>query len=50
MMSPVVTQSSPAPQQMPLIATMTGFVIDRKGGVPSWGASHCANVERYGSS
>ena len=39
-MSPVVTQSSPAPQQMPLIAARTGLVIVRNGGVPSCGASH----------
>ena len=41
-MSPVVTQSSPAPQQRPLTATRIGFVIVRNGGVPSCGASHCA--------
>ena len=39
-MSPVVTQSRPAPQQMPLIAASTGLAIRRNGGVPSWGASH----------
>ena len=49
-MSPVVTQSIPAPQQMPLIAARIGLVIVRNGGVPSCGASHCGNVERYGSS
>ena len=49
-MSPVVTQSSPAPQHNPLIAARTGFVIVRKGGVPSCGASHCGYVDRYGSS
>ena len=45
-MSPVVTQSSPAPQQRPLTATMIGLVIVRNGGVPSCGASHCGEVER----
>ena len=45
-MSPVVTQSSPAPQQSPLTAVMTGLVIVRNGGVPSCGASHWASVER----
>ena len=39
-MSPVVTQSRPAPQQMPLIAARTGLAIGRNGGVPSCGASH----------
>ena len=39
-MSPVVTQSSPAPQQMPLTAASTGLAIRRNGGVPSCGASH----------
>ena len=39
-MSPVVTQSRPAPQQRPLTAVMMGLVIVRNGGVPSWGASH----------
>ena len=45
-MSPVVTQSRPAPQHRPLTATRTGLVIVRNGGVPSWGASHWARVER----
>ena len=49
-MSPVVTQSRPAPQQMPLTATTIGLVIVRNGGVPSCGASHCGKVDRYGSS
>ncbi len=39
-MSPVVTQSRPAPQQMPLMAASTGLAIRRNGGVPSCGASH----------
>ncbi len=34
-MSPVVTQSSPAPQHRPFTAVMIGLVIVRKGGVPS---------------
>ena len=41
-MSPVVTQSSPAPQHSPLTAVRIGLVIVRNGGVPSWGASHWA--------
>ena len=45
-MSPVVTRSSPAPQHSPFTAVRIGFVIVRNGGVPSWGASHCAYVER----
>ncbi len=45
-MSPVVTRSRPAPQQMPLTATMTGLAIDRYGGVASWGASHSRKCER----
>ena len=49
-MSPVVTQSIPAPQQVPLTATTIGLVVERNGGVPSWGASHCGKVDRYGSS
>ena len=40
-MSPVVTQSRPAPQHSPLTAVMIGLVIVRNGGVPSCGASHC---------
>ena len=43
-MSPVVTQSSPAPQHKPLTATMIGLVMLRNGGVPSWGASQCGSV------
>ena len=39
--SPVVTQSSPAPQHSPFTATMIGLVMVRNGGVPSCGASHC---------
>ena len=49
-MSPVVTRSSPAPQHSPLTAARIGLVIVRNGGVPSCGASHCAYVDRYGSS
>jgi hypothetical protein len=45
-MSPVVTQSSPAPQHRPLTAVMTGLAMVRNGGVPSWGASHCSWVDR----
>ncbi|EPQ77710.1 Enoyl-CoA hydratase [Mycobacterium marinum MB2] len=41
-MSDVVTQSSPAPQQMPFTAVSTGLAMLRNGGVPSWGASHCS--------
>ena len=41
-MSPVVTQSRPAPQHRPFTATTIGFVIVRNGGVPSCGASHCS--------
>ena len=40
-MSPVVTRSSPAPQQSPFTAVRMGLVIDRNGGVASCGASHC---------
>ena len=40
-MSPVVSRSRPAPQQMPFTAAMTGLVIERNGGVASCGASHC---------
>ena len=36
-MSPVVTRSIPAPQQMPLTATTIGFAIVRNGGVASCG-------------
>jgi hypothetical protein len=46
-MSPVVTRSRPAPQQIPFTPTMTGFAIDRNGGVASCGASHSENCERY---
>ena len=36
-MSPVVIQSSPAPQHNPLMAVSTGLAILRNGGVPSCG-------------
>ena len=45
-MSPVVTRSKPAPQQIPLTPTMIGFAIERNGGVASWGASHSLKCER----
>ncbi len=46
-MSPVVTRSMPAPQQMPFTPTMIGLAICRNGGVASWGASHSWKRERY---
>ena len=46
-MSPQVTRSMPAPQQMPFTATIIGLAIVRNGWVASWGASHSLYCERY---